>query len=140
MRLEVRRQSDLAVRALRALAADSQRVKSADLATRIGTTAGFVPQVLSPLIQSGWVRSDPGPTGGYSLAVDLAEVSLLAVIEATEGPTDSGRCVLADRPCNEFDGCALHVPWHQARAELLRHLAAVSVDDPTISDSMNSPS
>ena len=126
------------MRALRALGADSERIKSADLAGRIGTTAGFVPQVLLPLIQAGWVRSDPGPTGGYSLSADLSELSLLAVIEATEGPTDTGRCVLADRPCNQVDSCALHVPWHRARAELLRHLAAVTVDDPSIQDTARS--
>ena len=68
------------------------------MAETVGSTSGFVSQVLHPLVRQGWVRSDPGPAGGYSLAVDLTSVSVLAVIEAVEGPTDSGRCVLADRP------------------------------------------
>ena len=38
-----------------------------------------------------------------------------------------GRCVLADRPCNESGTCALHVPWLRARAQLLGELAATSV-------------
>jgi Rrf2 family iron-sulfur cluster assembly transcriptional regulator len=127
MRLEVTRKSDLAVRSLQALASRPDRVKGPDLATMVGTTAGFVSQVLTPLVRAGWVRSDPGPTGGYSLTADLEEVSVLAVIETIEGPTESEHCVLSDRPCNERGTCALHVPWLRARAQLLAQLGAISV-------------
>ena len=102
--------------ALRALGETTERVKGPDLAERVGTTAGFVSQVLTPLVREGWVQSDPGPTGGYSLTVELQDVSVLDVIEAVEGPTDSGRCVLLDRPCEESGNCALHVPWTRARS------------------------
>ena len=127
MRLEVTRKSDLAVRSLQALALSPDRLKGPDLAAMVGRTSGFVSQVLTPLVRAGWVRSDPGTTGGYSLTADLDEVSVLAVIEAIEGPTDSGRCVLADRPCNERGVCALHVPWLRARAHLLAQLDGTSV-------------
>lgn len=139
MRLEVTRKSNLAVMALRSLGAANERVKGPELAERVGTTAGFVSQVLTPLVRAGWVRSDPGPTGGYSLTVDLADVSVLAVIEAVEGPTDSGRCVLLDRPCDESGYCALHVPWVRARGHLLRELAAVPVGDTTLHEPPDSP-
>ena len=132
MRLEVTRKSDLGVRALRSLAETGGRVKGPALADAVGSTSGFVSQVLTPLVRAGWVRSDPGPSGGYSLAVDLGSVSVLAVIEAIEGPTDSGRCVLADRPCNEAGTCALHVPWLRARAQLLRELDATSVAEASL--------
>ncbi|MCB0995172.1 MAG: Rrf2 family transcriptional regulator [Acidimicrobiales bacterium] len=132
MRLEVTRKSDLAVRALRSLAETGGRVKGPALADAVGSTSGFVSQVLTPLVRAGWVRSDPGPSGGYSLAVDLGAVSVLAVIEAIEGPTDSGRCVLADRPCNTSGTCALHVPWLRARAQLLRELDGTSVAEASL--------
>ena len=127
MRLEVTRKSDLAVRSLQALASCPDWVKGPDLAAIVGSTSGFVSQVLTPLVRAGWVRSDPGPSGGYSLTADLDDVSVLAVIETIEGPTDSGRCVLADRPCDEGGTCALHVPWLRARAQLRAQLDAVSV-------------
>lgn len=123
------RKSDLAVRVLQVLADERGRIKGPQLADTVGSTAGFVPQVLTPLVREGWVRSDPGPTGGYSLAVDAATVSVLAVIEAVEGPTDSGRCVLADRPCGEIGLCALHEPWTRARSGLLRELDRTTVAD-----------
>jgi Rrf2 family protein len=132
VRLDVTRKSDLAVRVLRVLGSRPDRCKGPALAEAVGTTSGFVAQVVTPLVRRGWVRSDPGPTGGYSLTVDLTRVSVLDVIEAVEGPTDTGRCVLADRPCDERGTCALHAPWLQARSQLLRGLAAISVADPSL--------
>lgn len=115
MRLEITRRSDLATRALIELARLGRRTKSAELAEAIGTTPGFLSQAMTPLSAKGWVRSDPGPSGGYLLLVDLADVSVLDVIEAIEGPSDGGRCVLEDRACGEARACALHQPWQRAR-------------------------
>src|SRR5689334_10773782 len=99
MRLEVTRRSDLAIRALLALRGRAGRTKASRLADEVGTTKGFLTQVMNPLVQQGWVRSDPGPTGGYAADFEPADVSVLAVIEAVEGPVDTGRCVLEDRSC-----------------------------------------
>jgi Rrf2 family protein len=134
VRLEVTRKSDLAVRALRFLDRAEGRAKGLALAEAVGSTSGFVPQVMNPLVRRGWVRSDPGPAGGYSLAVALDDVSVLDVIEAIEGPTASGRCVLADRPCDEAGTCALHHPWQRARAQLLAELDATSVAEADLAD------
>lgn len=129
MRLEVTRKSDLAIRSLRTLAGHDHRVKRPELAELVGTSPGFVSQALTPLVRRGWVRSDPGPTGGYSLTIELASLSVLAVVEAIEGPTDAGRCVLAERPCSDTGPCTLHVPWQRARTLLLAELDATSVAD-----------
>jgi Rrf2 family protein len=123
MRLEITRRTDLATRALLELAVAGQRTKAAELAERVGTTPGFLSQALTPAVAAGWVRSDPGPTGGYTLVTDLQQVSVLDVIEAVEGPTDVGRCVLEDRTCNNGGPCALHQPWSRARALLTQQLA-----------------
>lgn len=127
MRLEISRRADLAVRALLALGRSDDRMKADALATELDTTSGFVPQVVGPLVKLGWVRSEPGPRGGYSAAVALDSVSVLDVIEAVDGPTDAGRCVVADGPCGRAPHCALHTAWARARDELLGHLAAQSM-------------
>lgn len=128
MRLEVTKRADLAARALVVLG-DGRRRKSAELAAALDTTAGFVPQVLGPLLERGWVRSDPGPTGGYSLVVDTGSLSVLEVIEAVDGPTDTGRCVVADRACGGQRPCALHHAWAEARHALLDELGGTRVAD-----------
>lgn len=127
MRLELTRRTDLALRALLELPADGSRVKGGVLAERIGATAGFLPQALAPLIERDWVRSEPGPTGGYRLAAQPTEVSVLELIEASEGETDTGRCVLVGDDCPLQETCALHEPWTRARVALTTELSATSV-------------
>lgn len=124
MRLEVTRRSDLATRALLVLAESGERRKAAELADVLGASPGFLSQAMTPLVDRGWVRSEPGRSGGYAAATSLADLSVLDVVEAVEGETDRDRCVLEDRACSSGDGqCALHDAWVRARGNLLTELA-----------------
>lgn len=104
--------------------AQSRRVKAGDLAEALHTTTGFVTQVVNPLVKAGWVRSDPGPWGGYALTAVGTGITVLDVIEAVDGPTDDGRCVVQDRDCTGADRCILHDAWRRARHELLHELGS----------------
>ncbi len=123
MRLEVTRKTDLATRALVVLADRSQRMKASELAESLGASPGFLSQAMTPLVSQGWVRSEPGPNGGYTVTKDLGELSVLEVVEAVEGRTDVAGCVLEDRTCAGGDHCALHDAWARARSHLLREMA-----------------
>jgi len=129
MRLEITQRAELAVRALVALEDASGRLKSVDLAGLLGTTAGFVPQVMGPLVRVGWVRSVSGPTGGYELVCELDTLSVLDVVETVDGPTDTGRCVVAERVCDPSDPCVLHVAWGRARDELRSSLGRLQMSE-----------
>jgi len=129
MRLEVTRSSDLAARALVLLSTSESRRKGAALAADLDSTAGYLSQVMTPLVKAGWVRSDPGPSGGYSLATDLETISVLNVIEAVEGPTDDGQCVLQNRACGEAGPCTLHEAWSDARSQLVDKLASTPMSE-----------
>jgi len=112
---------------MRELAAAPGRMKAQALADALGTTSGFVPEVVPPLVEVGGVRSDPGPTGGYALGAPLEQLSVLDVIEAVDGPTDEGRCVVADDLCDAGQPCVLHDAWTSARDELTESLRSMSM-------------
>ena len=131
MRLEVTKRAELAVRALAFLGSTTDQVKGSVLAEELGTTSAFIAQVVGPLVKAGWVRSDPGPSGGYVNCVELNLVSVLDVVEAVDGVTDTGRCVVVDRLCGADSPCALHAAWTRARGELLKVLGAMSLADVT---------
>ncbi|WP_068327292.1 RrF2 family transcriptional regulator [Janibacter terrae] len=130
MRLEVTRRAELAVQAVGLLAPAGTRLKAPELAEALGATPGFVAQVVGPLVKAGWVRSTPGPTGGYSLTDDASGVSVLEVIEAIDGPTTTGRCVAEDRACTLGRTCVLHEAWSRARTTLTDILAATPATAP----------
>jgi Rrf2 family protein len=129
MRLEITRRAELAVRAMVVLGGTQVRLKGPALAHQLATTPAFVVQVVGPLVKAGWVRSDPGPTGGYLGCVGLDEVSVLEVIEAVDGATDVGRCVVGDRPCDSHLPCVLHAAWTRARRELMDVLGETPLAD-----------
>ena len=116
----------MTLRALGALS-DGRRRTAAELAEPAGTTSANAAHLIAPLVRAGWVRSSPGPTGGHELAVDLAEISLLELIETVEGPTNNGRCVMAHRNCPSSEPCAVHDVWTRAREALTRELAATEL-------------
>ena len=127
MKLSLLRKTDLAIRALRALAESGTRVKAGDLGRRTGASPRFVPHVMAPLTKAGWVDSGRGPTGGYRLRVPLGEISVLEVIEAVEGRVDTTICVLRDGPCGPSEHCSVHFPVQEATTALLARLANVPV-------------
>ena len=104
------------------LGALQDRIKGSALAEALGTTAAFVPQVVGPLVKAGWVRSDPGPSGGYMLRARLDTVTVLQVVEAIDGVVDTGHCVVAERACKASVPCVMHLAWSRARSELVRTL------------------
>ena len=128
MNLNISRRSDLAIRAIRTLRG-GERTSGAELAEAIGTTTQFLPQVLRPLIHAGWITSDRGPGGGYSLTANLTQISLLDVLEGVEGPAETGRCVLRDGPCPGTQTCPIHEAWMAARTELVERLSSLTMAD-----------
>lgn len=130
MRLEISKKTDFAIRAMEELCGDdSGLVSGTRLATAMNTSTHRVPQVMQPLVRSRWVESVPGPHGGYRLTANLAEISLLEVIEAVEGAIRDDRCVLKGAPCPSPEPCALHIPWSRARQALLSELGNTPVSE-----------
>lgn len=127
MEIALQRKTDLAMRALEALAERGSRVRGAELAQDVGATPQFLLHVMHPLTKAGWVDSARGPSGGYALQVEPTTVSVLDVIEAVEGPVATDTCVLRRGPCPGAERCALHEPWSRARTALMSELARTPV-------------
>ena len=128
MKLELLDRTDLAVRALRLLA-EGRRITARALADELATSPGFLTQVLKPLVDDGILDTERGPTGGFALAADPDELTMLQVIESIEGPTDNGRCVLENAPCPRAEPCAIHDAWVRAREALLTELGTTPLLD-----------
>lgn len=129
MRLTVSKRTDLAIRAFRYLHEHPGRVPGRQVADAVGTSVPFLSQVLTPLVAGGWIASRTGPSGGYLLAKDAQELTLLEIVQAIEGPLVDGHCVLDQSPCNAAHPCVLHSLWSGARKSLIDSLKTVRVLD-----------
>jgi Rrf2 family protein len=113
---------------------DGETATAAQIATEMEIPKGFLHQVLLSLKQAGLVTSRTGRTGGYRLARDPADVSILEIIEALEGSLEDGECAMQGGPCHWDDVCALHWVWSEARSALVARLKEATLSDVSEAD------
>ena len=130
MRLELTKKTDLAFQALDIIATHGgERVSGARLSDLLDVSSQYLPHVMAPLTRAGWVSSVSGPHGGYLLSVDLHDVSLLQLVEAVEGPVETGRCLHHGPIHGQDANCALHAPWSRAREAMIEELRITRLSD-----------
>ncbi len=128
MKLVPTRRTDYGIRALLYLAmSESERVKAAEIAENMDIPVGFLHQVLQELQHTRLVTSRPSRSGGYSLARSPAEITILEVVEALEGPIRAEECPLRGGPCHRERGCSLHRVWSSAQDALADQLASATL-------------
>lgn len=87
----------------------------------------FLLQILRMLVTHGILRSARGVDGGYALARDPKDISLLELVEAIDGPLVARPDALMAAP--EASRAALHEVMARMVASARRELAAVSLAD-----------
>jgi len=114
--------SQTAVYALRALsilaARPDEPVRSAELAERTHIPTAYLSKVMRRLVLGGLVSSQRGHGGGFTLACDPAETTILEVLDAVDSPLDSEECAFGWRRCNERKPCPLHPVWGELKERL----------------------
>jgi Rrf2 family protein len=69
----------------------------------------FVAKLLTVLSQQGLIRGTPGPNGGYRLARERSEISLLQIAQCFERPEHPLQCPFGPGYCGgEGPHCPLH--------------------------------
>jgi Rrf2 family protein len=104
--------SQTAEYALRAIVYLADQAGVARTTTQIATTthvpAGYLAKVMQNLSRAGLVKAQRGLNGGFTLAQDPRELSILAVVNAVD-------------PIQRFAECPLGIPSHGRRLCPLHH-------------------
>jgi Rrf2 family protein len=99
------------------------------IAERTGVPPSFLGKVLRTLVSEGILESRRGRRGGFRLARDPREITLLDVVEPFDHVRADERCLL-DRPsCTLAAPCALHTRWRPVRGALLEMLLRTRLAD-----------
>lgn len=133
--LALTRKSDYALVTLAELSTlDGNRCSATCIAQAIDAPESLIRNVLKDLARAELLYSVRGPFGGYSLAREPDQISVLEVVEAVDGPISLVRC------CNQNESPQTHGCIHSPRCRIqhgmrLMHegvldvLRAVSVSD-----------
>ena len=120
--------SSYAVRALAHLARQPTGAseRKQDIARAAGLADVQLVKILGRLVRAGLLNAAKGPGGGFVLARPARQVTLLAIIEATDGPV-GGAAFAADR-ATPLDR-RLQAACDDAAEALRRRLAGVTLAD-----------
>ena len=126
--LRVTKLTDYASVVLTVLASDPATVLSAsELADRAGLEMPTVAKLLKPLAQAGLVEGFRGANGGYKLARDAADISLVEIVEAMEGPLGMTECSVHSGQCGIEHSCGVRANWRRINDVVADALRGVSL-------------
>jgi Rrf2 family protein len=122
--MQITRQADYAIRAVRYLARQGagQRAATSTVAREMKIPPSFLAKIISQLSLSGLVHTSRGAHGGVMLARQPEEITLLEVVEAIDGPILLNECVGDPGSCEFADECAMHPIWVEAQELLSKRL------------------
>lgn len=126
----ITRATEYAIRALLFLAKQPQGeiVYKKDICQCQDITPAFLTKILQPLIKAGIVGSQRGVGGGFFLAKSPAEITMLDILVAEEGPLDLNICISDADSCERSSLCPVHDAWHEIRASLAVTLSRYTLE------------
>ena len=129
--MHVPMQVDYGVRALVDLAAngDDRSIRAADIARRQGIPELYLAQVLHSLQKRGVTKSQRGPQGGHSLAMDPADITMGTVMRHLGGSQTLVGCLDDSGSCDQSPACGQRSVWREVEQAIQTVLDATSIAD-----------
>jgi Rrf2 family protein len=125
--MQLSRAVEHGVRSMQYLASREGVVHGDEIAARMGIPVSFLRKILQRLASSGLVRSHRGFAGGFSLARNADDITLLQIIEAVDGEVFLSPCLKGDSDCVLDHNCSLQRAWASGQKALRQTLAGYSL-------------
>lgn len=127
--LRLSKKADYALLALRHMAAPGSRetVSARELAESYDLPPELLAKVLQQLVRAGLLLSQQGIRGGYGLAKPAAEITVVDVVQAIDGPLMVTACSESDHSCDQYDKCNIRDPLWKLKDRIVAALAATTV-------------
>lgn len=85
-------ETDYAIRIVHCLATENKRLDAKTIAAKTGVTPKYTLKILHGLVAGGIAKSYKGASGGYTLAKDPKDITLLDVVEQAHGDLGISQC------------------------------------------------
>ena len=116
---------EYAIRALTYLATKEQDTYTmvVEVNGQTGVPGPYIAKVFQNLVRKGILKSQRGPSGGFSFKKRPEDVSLLEIVEAIDDfSLVTNECVMGLNQCEATNACPLHHIWKDAKAKIVDEL------------------
>ena len=96
--------ASIAIHGMILVARSEKLVNVNQIAELTSSSRHHVAKVFQRLVKEGFIFSNRGPSGGFSLKMEASEISFLDIYEAIEGKIVITKCPL-DKPLCPFNKC-----------------------------------
>src|SRR5512133_1779518 len=129
--MQLTREGDYGIRSVLYLA--RQPYKKISFVTEISDEykipRSFLAKILQKLVRAKLVRSYRGVKGGFSLARQSRDISMLDVIEAVEGKMCLNICLQDKKKCGFSKSCPVNPVWATVQARLSDMLKKMNFEE-----------
>jgi Rrf2 family protein len=128
--ITISRETDYAARVVLHLSLEGEgaRATAQQIASERLIPKALVRRVVTRLAAAGIIQTTRGSEGGIELARPAAEISLLHVVEAMEGPLALNRCAVEPHTCPLSPACSVHEAWCRAKDIIRLHLDQITFE------------
>ncbi|NLZ72613.1 MAG: Rrf2 family transcriptional regulator [Bacteroidales bacterium] len=97
----------------------NQKVSMKDVAKAIDSPESYTSKILQQLARNNIIKSEKGPTGGFSIEKDkINQLNLSMIVFAIDGDSIYNECGLGFHKCNESKPCVIHRQYKTIRGDL----------------------
>ena len=100
-----------------------------DIATAQKISEKYISRLVIALRKAKMVKSIRGAKGGFKLAIPPSELTVLAIVEAMEGPLAIVDCLGSHSSCKFSGTCAPQVLWQHLNEEIREAMRKVTLQD-----------
>lgn len=91
----------------------------------------YLSKILQKLQHSGFLKSIPGPGGGFSMEPHMQKKKIIEVVRLFDNEKILTRCILGMSACGDENPCPFHNAWKIFSRELHHYLHSTSIHDLT---------
>ncbi|MDR2875739.1 MAG: Rrf2 family transcriptional regulator [Methylobacillus sp.] len=95
---------------------------SREIAAKLGAPSAYLSKILQTMCKGGLLHSHRGRLGGFSLTRSPASLSLIQIVNITEGASFTTECLLGLKQCSDETACPMHPIWKPIKEHIIQML------------------
>ena len=102
-----------------------------NIAERQGISESYLEQLIAPLKKAGFVKSERGSLGGYSLAKDPGSITAGDILRTLEGDLRPTDCYIVnpELECEKGTGCTTQIVWQKIADSINEVVDSIMLSD-----------